>query len=454
MGRGGWMKTVAVLLAVVTASCGGTGGGSSDSGHPFVFQTRGRLNLIAQLVTNDPTVLTIIATLLDPQGNPFRNQRVTFEAEFPDATIVPANTKENAIVNLACLPQPSNGNATRCTNRGASITDDLGQAQVTLIAGLTLGRMRLTAEAPANLNISSAISVTITNQGFIGGTALAILPTSATFVNPVVNPQTPTTTIFNAVGGTPPFKWDNVNDALGQITPGGIANINQQATYTLIGPIPTASEGVLTDTVLLTDSTGTQVKATVTVIFADCDLKLSADKVNFGGAKGGESFDITITNGVPPFTATHTFPTAGTLAVDDASGVVTYTVATPPLPVDPDNVLIRDSRGCTGTVDVTITPATVATILLTANPTSVPPTGGTVTLTALALDSNNQPFANITLLFTTDLGTLAPTTATTDTTGKATSTLTIPASPVDTTATVTVTAPGGVSSLPVLISVK
>src|SRR5262245_12450211 len=158
MGRGGWMKTVAFLLAVVTASCGGTGGGTSGgSGQTFVFQARGRLNLIAQVVTDDPTILNISATLLDPQGNPFANQRITFEAEFPDATIVPANTTQNAAVNLACLPPRSNGNATRCTNRGASITDDLGQAQVTLIAGLTTGRMRLTAEAPASLNISSAI---------------------------------------------------------------------------------------------------------------------------------------------------------------------------------------------------------------------------------------------------------------------------------------------------------
>ena len=81
MGRcGGWMKIVALALVALTAGCGDTGGKSSDSGNPFVFQTRGRLNLIAQPVTNTPTVLTIIATLLDPQGNPFRDQRVTFEA--------------------------------------------------------------------------------------------------------------------------------------------------------------------------------------------------------------------------------------------------------------------------------------------------------------------------------------------------------------------------------------
>jgi hypothetical protein len=60
-------------------------------------------------------------------------------------------------------------------------------------------------------------------------------------------------------------------------------------------------------------------------------------------------------------TATHTFPTAGTLTVNDATGTVTHTVATPPRGTT-DNVLIRDRRGCVGTVEVTIVPR-VARIL-------------------------------------------------------------------------------------------
>lgn len=443
MGRGGWMKIIAFLVAAVTASCGGTGGDSSGSGQPFVFQTRGRLNLIAQLVTDDPTVLRIIATLLDPQGNPFRNQRVTFEAEFPDATIVPANTKENAIVSLACLPQPSNGNATRCTNRGASVTDDLGQAQVTLIAGLTTGRMRLTAEAPANLNISSAISVQITNQGFIGGTALAILPTSLIFINPLVKPGTDgTMTTFFAVGGTPPFKWDNTNKDLARIDPQGIQNI--QANYTLTGPIPTDKEEALKDTVILTDSTGAQVTAPVTVIFADCTLQLSATAITFDQARPGDTLDIKITNGVPPFTVSNTFPPAGKVSVTD-DGTITYTIPDPVFSAT-DTVIVRDSRGCVGTFTVTITPATVKTLTLTANPASISGvTGGTVTITAFAFDIDNQPFEGVTLIFTTDGGSLNPISAKTDANGKAIPPviLTIPAGTTATSVKVTATTQDG-----------
>ena len=438
MGRcGGWMKTVALVLAAFTASCGDTGGGSSGSGKPFVFEARGRLNLIAQPVVATSTVLKIVATLLDPQGNPFRNQRVTFEAEFRDATIVPANTPEN--VPLACLPPGNNGNATRCTNRGAAITNDLGQAEVTVIAGLTLGNMRVTAEAPANLNISSAMSVRITSQGFIGGTGLAILPTSVTFVNPLVRPDPSDpcpddlpSTIFSAVGGFPPYRWDNTDKDLACIEPQGIQNINEQAKYTLIGPIPASNEEVLDDEVRLTDSRGTTVIAPVTVIFADCELRLSADEINFQQARPGDTLDIRILDGVPPYTGSHTFPPAGILPdpIPD-SGIITYTIPNPVFSAT-DTVIIRDSRGCVGTFTVTITPASVNTLTLTANPADLPDAGGDVVITAIAFDIDNQPLEGVTIVFTTTVGEILDTvtrlrtvTDVTDDAGKATVVLSV-----------------------------
>jgi hypothetical protein len=124
------------------------------------------------------------------------------------------------------------------------------------------------------LNIASALGG-ITSQGFIGGTALAILPTSVTFINPLVKPGTDDPfTIFSAVGGIPPYRWDNTDKDLGRIEPQGIPNINEQAKYTLIGPIPTDIPEVLDDEVILTDSRGTTVTAPVTVIFASCTLQL------------------------------------------------------------------------------------------------------------------------------------------------------------------------------------
>jgi adhesin/invasin len=434
MGRcGGWMKIIALVLAVFTASCGGTGGKSSDSGNPFVFQTRGRLDLRVQPVSNTPTALEIIASLLDPQGNPFRNQIVTFSAEFQDVTIVPV------------LGDPRG-------NQGVAITDDLGQARVTLIAGLTTGNMRLIAEAPANLNIASAISVNITNQGFIGGTALAILPTSLTFTNPQVEPGRGTMAVFSAIGGTPPYRWDNTNKDLARIDPQGIQNINQQATYTLIGPIPTDTAAALLDTVILIDSTGARVTAPVTVIFADCTLQLSSTEITLDSARPRDEVAVTILNGVPPFTVSHTFPaaTAPNFPSVNDTGTITYRLPDPvvAVPAPGDTVIVRDSRGCIGTFTVTIIPGTVETIILTANPTSVPAEAlpETVTITATAFDDNNQPFEDVTLLFTTTGGILSAVSAPTDVNGRATVTLTIPAGTEAGSIEVTATAPGGATA--------
>jgi hypothetical protein len=60
-----------------------------------------------------------------------------------------------------------------------------------------------------------------------------------------------------------------------------------------------------------------------------------------------------------------------------------------------------------------------ATIAITANPSSVPPGGGTVALTALVLDSSGNRLANVPVNFSTTAGTLSATQATTDSNGEA-----------------------------------
>ena len=135
----------------------------------FLFSRRGHDSIgLSQVSQDHPKILHITATLLDPQGIPFRNQRVTFEAEFPDAIFVPPNPTQNDL--LACLDQSGVGNSTRCTNRGAAITDDNGQAKVTLFAIVGSNNapsnpdrlMRVIAEAPNSLDVATAISVPFT----------------------------------------------------------------------------------------------------------------------------------------------------------------------------------------------------------------------------------------------------------------------------------------------------
>lgn len=416
MGRCGWGVGAALVLAVLGASCGGTGGGPSDSGNQFVFTARGRLNLAVQ-TTSDPKKLILTATLLDPQGVPFRNQPIMFTAEFPDATFIPGND-----------------------NKGSVLTDDSSQASITLIAGLTIGKMRVIVEAPPALNISTGITVTLTEQGFVSVGPLGIIPSSVTFVNPAPHPPGgPADFTFQATGGDPPYKFSNSNPSVGKIETTGTAGSLGQ--YTLTGPLPIGKDKSeeREDTVRVQDARGATKTADVLVLFVTCALNLSPagtvdkpGKINFNGARGGEKFDIAITNGVPPYTATHTFPAAGNLLINQQTNTVTYVVATPPLAVDPDSVLIRDSRGCTGTVNVTIVPAPapkVTTIVLTANPVTINGIiGGTSTITATVLDEKNKPIQGVSVLFTDDnaRATTDPLIATTDSSGRAVSTLKVP----------------------------
>jgi hypothetical protein len=205
---------------VVASSCGGTGGGPSDSGQPLVFQLRGRLSLIAQ-TTNDPRRLLLIATLLDPQGLPFRDRQIAFTAEFPDVTMIPGDGSQGSL-------------ATTNENRGTALTDNNGQAKITLAAGRLIGMMRVTAEAPPELNLSSAITVQLTEPGFVNLGPLGILPVAVTFVNPAISPSSPTLTVFEALGGRPPYTWRNGNRSLADISPIGPSGLFVRPIYVVI----------------------------------------------------------------------------------------------------------------------------------------------------------------------------------------------------------------------------
>lgn len=91
----------------------------------------------------------------------------------------------------------------------------------------------------------------------------------------------------------------------------------------------------------------------------------------------------------------------------------------------------------TGGVQIRIGAAAAAgTISMSASPSSVSQSGGTVTISALVLDESSNPLPGVNVQFNTANGTLAPTTATTDSNGVARTQLT-------TTQTTTVTANAG-----------
>ena len=89
-----------------------------------------------------------------------------------------------------------------------------------------------------------------------------------------------------------------------------------------------------------------------------------------------------------------------------------------------------------GGVEVRIGAAAAGSLQVSASPSSVSQSGGTVTVSALVLDSSNNPLPGVSVLFTTSTGSLSGTTAITDATGIARTQLT-------TTQTATVTAIAG-----------
>jgi hypothetical protein len=86
-------------------------------------------------------------------------------------------------------------------------------------------------------------------------------------------------------------------------------------------------------------------------------------------------------------------------------------------------------------VSIVVGAAAATTVVVTASPSSVSQLGGTATITASVLDTNNNALSGVPVSFSTDQGSLSPVTATTNSSGQAQSTLT-----TTQTATVTVTA--------------
>ena len=76
-----------------------------------------------------------------------------------------------------------------------------------------------------------------------------------------------------------------------------------------------------------------------------------------------------------------------------------------------------------GGVEVRIGAAAAGSISVSASPSSVSQSGGTVTVSALVLDSANNPLPGVSVLFTTSTGTLGSTTALSDENGIARTTL-------------------------------
>ena len=198
------------------------------------------------------------------------------------------------------------------------------------------------------------------------------------------------------------------------------------------------------DKVPLLAPTGTTITIipTATTVANNSQMTIVATVIEHGTTSGGSgtSTSTTSTGGTPvqngtvvSFTTTlgHIEPAeartnngqvAVTLFTDNNSGTPTITAY---------------SGGASATNStIKIGTATVKTVTLSAQPSTLGSSGGSTTLTATVINDQGSPVPGVPVTFSTDNGTLNPQTATTDASGLATATLT-------TTKTAKVTATSG-----------
>src|ERR1043165_1523625 len=89
-----WITTAisAAAIAIIVASCGGTGGGSGQKGNPedqFILNSNASGRLILTINPNEGDAnksdrIGLVATLTDRFGHPIPNILITFSSDIPD----------------------------------------------------------------------------------------------------------------------------------------------------------------------------------------------------------------------------------------------------------------------------------------------------------------------------------------------------------------------------------
>jgi hypothetical protein len=207
--RTAWFGAAAAagVLAIVIASCGGTGGGSGHGGNPgaqFVLNSNNSGRLILNI--NPSTVdankadrIGLVATLTDSLGNPISGILITFSSDIPDISFIPGQTANNK-------------------NIGQAVTDAHGNADIIAVAGTSptstgaiVGTGAIFAEPPSGFGLRAQTQITLLDVGFIDGSQLSVIPTTATLVEPAPG----SVVFFNIVGGTPPYSLTNETSGIG-----------------------------------------------------------------------------------------------------------------------------------------------------------------------------------------------------------------------------------------------
>ena len=207
-----------------------------------------------------------------------------------------------------------------------------------------------------------------------------------------------------------------------------VSHRSRAAVFALLLPLTSIAA---CDKVPLLAPTGTVITLipASTVVGLNSQVQIIATVIEHGVASGGSGTSSTPSTGGTPVqngTVITFTTTIGRIEPSDArthNGQVTVTLFTGNESGTP--IITAYSGGASATNDrIKIGTATVSRVSLTASPQPLGSAGGTATVTATVVNEQGSPVAGVPVNFTTDVGTVSPTTATTDASGNAVTTLT------------------------------
>ena len=400
------VATVTLTSATILGSATVTATSGSVSDTTTVNFVSGAVNTVTVLATPDnlsadgTSTSTITATVLDADSNPVSGETISFTAVSGTLSAASANTNVSGVATVTyTAPATVPGGGTD-TVTGTSTNGKTGNDTINLVAA-TVGSVTVTAGSTSIVaDGSSSTVITATVKDPSGNTIEDGTTVNFTTTAGTLSAASATTT--NGVATVTLTSSTHLGTATVRATCGGVSNT---VSVAFVSDVPNQVTVSATPSNLTADGTST---STIRVVVLDANDNPVADgtQLTFSVDYGTLSnLSATTTDGVA--TITYTAPSA--VPAGDRATVTATTV-----------------NGVSGNAAITLIGAQIATISLTASPTSLPADGAsTATISAtLTVVGGGSPPDGTTVNFSITRGGGAITASATTADGVASATLT------------------------------
>ncbi len=305
----------------------------------------------SNLTADGASTSTIQATVTDANANPVANESITFSAVSGNLTEASATTNANGIATVTYTAPGTVPAGGTDTVTATSTNNTTGNVTITIIAAsvgtvtVTAGSASIVADGASSTIIRAEVKDTNGNN-IADGTTVDFVTTAG-----ILSAGSATTT--NGVASLTLTSGTNLATATIRATAGGVSNTT---TVNFVAG-PAAQVVVRANPSNLTADGTSQSTIHVTVLDGNDNPVADGEVLTFN-ANDGQMSSITATTSGGMATNTYTAPN-----YVPASGN--------------DTITVEASNGQTGTALITLIGAQIATISLSANPTSLPADGST-----------------------------------------------------------------------------